>query len=147
MKLISELLPKTTWGYFCMKNFISFIRNCHSHVHESTLLLFALLKVHPRFSPGLVYGPPNLMGPRVRPRLTPSLSGPADINYTVCQPIWIDQAVLRSEIMLIATHSRANNFSQNREMQNKTVVTISPRPTRINLTIETILTLVPDFRQ
>ena len=32
---ISGLLPET-WGYFCMKNCISTIRNCHSHIHEST---------------------------------------------------------------------------------------------------------------
>jgi hypothetical protein len=49
MKVISGLLSET-WGYFCMKNFISTTRNCHSHIHESThFILFALLKVHPRF--------------------------------------------------------------------------------------------------
>ena len=41
MKVISGLLPET-WGYFCMKNFISTTRNCHSHIHESThFILFA----------------------------------------------------------------------------------------------------------
>ena len=30
MKVISGLLPET-WGYFCMKNFISTTRNSHSH--------------------------------------------------------------------------------------------------------------------
>jgi hypothetical protein len=29
MKVMRWLLPET-WGYFCMKNFISTIRNCHS---------------------------------------------------------------------------------------------------------------------
>jgi hypothetical protein len=56
MKVISGLLPET-WGYFCMKNFISTTRNCHSHIHESThFILFALLKVHPRFFPCLACG-------------------------------------------------------------------------------------------
>jgi hypothetical protein len=71
MKVISGLLPET-WGYFCMKNFISTTRNCHSHIHESThFILFALLKVHPRFFPRLACGPPKLMGPGARPRLKP----------------------------------------------------------------------------
>ena len=49
MKVISGLLPET-WGYFCVKNFISTTQNCHSHIHESThFILFALRKVHPRF--------------------------------------------------------------------------------------------------
>ena len=48
MKVICGLLPET-WGYFCMKNFISTTRNCHSRIHERThFILFALLKVHPR---------------------------------------------------------------------------------------------------
>ena len=64
MKVISGLLPET-WGYFCMKNFIFTTWNCHSHIHESThFILFALLKVHPRFFiPRLACGPPKLMGP------------------------------------------------------------------------------------
>ena len=71
MKVISVLLPET-WGYFCMKNFISTTRNYHSHIHESThFILFALLKVHPRFFPRLAYGPPKLMGPGAPPLLTP----------------------------------------------------------------------------
>ena len=42
MKVISGLLLPETWGYFCMKNFISTTRNCHSHIHESThFILFA----------------------------------------------------------------------------------------------------------
>jgi hypothetical protein len=62
MKVISGLLPET-WGYFCMKNFISTTRNCHSHIHESThFILFALLKVHPRFFSRLACGPPKFMG-------------------------------------------------------------------------------------
>jgi hypothetical protein len=41
MKVISGFLPET-WGYFCMENFISTTRNCHSHIHESThFILFA----------------------------------------------------------------------------------------------------------
>ena len=71
MKVISGFLPET-WGYFCMQNCISTTRNCHSHIHESTrFILFALLKVHPRFFSRLAYGPPKLMGPRASPRLTP----------------------------------------------------------------------------
>ena len=62
MKVISGLLSET-WSYFCMKNFISTTRNCHSHIHESThFILFALLKVHPRFFSRLACGPPKLMG-------------------------------------------------------------------------------------
>ena len=81
MKVICGLLPET-WGY-CMKNSISTTRNCHSHIHERThFILFALLKVHPRFFPRLACGPPKPMGPVVPPRLTPPpppplpLSGP-----------------------------------------------------------------------
>ena len=71
MKVISGLLPET-WGYFCMENFISTTRNCHSHIHESThFILFALLKVHPHFLfPRLACGPPKLMGHGEPPRLT-----------------------------------------------------------------------------
>jgi hypothetical protein len=51
MKVISELFPET-WGYFCMNNWISTTRNCHSHIHESThFILFASLKVNPRCFP------------------------------------------------------------------------------------------------
>ena len=75
MKVISGLLSET-WGYFCMKNCISTTRNYHSHIHESThFILFALLKVHPRFFPRLACGPPKLIGPGSPPRLTsPPLS-------------------------------------------------------------------------
>jgi hypothetical protein len=65
MKVISGLLPETL-GYFCMKNFISTTWNCHSYIHESThFILFALLKVHPRFfhSFGLCMGPLNSCAP------------------------------------------------------------------------------------
>ena len=60
MKVISGLLPET-WDYFCMKHCISTTRNCHSHIHESRrFIVFALLKVHPRFLfPLLAYGFPN----------------------------------------------------------------------------------------
>ena len=54
-------MAKGNLVYLCMKNFISTTRNCHSHIHESThFILFALLKVHHRFS---LFGPPKLMGP------------------------------------------------------------------------------------
>ena len=67
MKVISGFLPET-WGYFCMKNCISTTRNCHSHIHESThFIVFALVKVHPRFSPRLA----KRMDPMAPPRLTP----------------------------------------------------------------------------
>ena len=63
MKVDSGLLPET-WGYLCMKNFISTTRNCHSHIQESThFILFALLKEHPRFFPQLACWPLKLMGP------------------------------------------------------------------------------------
>ena len=76
MKVICGLLPEA-WGYFCMKNFIFTTRNCHSHIHERThFILFALLKVHPRFFPRLACGPPKLMGHGAPPRLTLPLSGP-----------------------------------------------------------------------
>ena len=70
MKVISGFLPET-WGYFCMENFISTTRNCHSHIHESThFILFAFRKVHPRFLfPRLACGPPKLMGHGEPPRL------------------------------------------------------------------------------
>ena len=62
MKVISGLLPES-WGYFCMKNLISTTRNCHSHIHESThFILFALLKVHPRFFLSFGLWAPKLMG-------------------------------------------------------------------------------------
>jgi hypothetical protein len=79
MKVISGLLPET-WGYFCMKTSISTARNCHSHIHESThFILFALLKVHPRFfSLVLACGPPKLMCPGAPSRLTPKL------KYALC---------------------------------------------------------------
>ena len=70
MKVIRGLLPET-WGYFYMKNFISTTRDCHSHIRESThIILFALLKVYPRFFPRLACGPPKLVGPGAPPRLT-----------------------------------------------------------------------------
>ena len=74
IQVISGLF-RETWGYFCMKNFISTTRNCHSHIYESThFILFALLKVHPRFFPRLACGPTNLMGPVCpTPPLTPSV--------------------------------------------------------------------------
>ena len=63
MKVISGLLHET-WDYFCMKNFISTTRNCHSHIHESThFIVFVLLKVHLRFFPRLACGPPKFIGP------------------------------------------------------------------------------------
>jgi hypothetical protein len=66
-----KVLPET-WGYFCMKNFTSTTRNCHSHIHESThFILFALLNVRPRFFPRLVCGPPKFMGPGAPPWQTP----------------------------------------------------------------------------
>ena len=74
MQVISGLLPET-WGYFCMKNIISTTRNCHCH-ESPHFILFALLKVHPRFFPRLVRGPSKLMGPGAPPRLTSPLSGP-----------------------------------------------------------------------
>ena len=71
MQVISGLLPES-WGYFCIKNFISTTRNCHSHIHESAhFILFALLKVHPRFFPRLACGPPKLMSLGAPPRLIP----------------------------------------------------------------------------
>jgi hypothetical protein len=74
MKVICGLLPET-WGYFCMKNFISTTRNCHSRIHERThFILFALLKVHPRVFSRLACGPPKLMGPGSPP--PPPLNGP-----------------------------------------------------------------------
>ena len=82
MKVISGLLPET-WGYFCMNNFISTTRNCHSHIHESThFILFALLKVHPRFFSRLACGPPKLMGPGAPLRLTPLSVDLPPIPYT-----------------------------------------------------------------
>jgi hypothetical protein len=86
MKVISGLLPETL-GYFCMKNIISTTRNCHSHIHESThFILFALLKVHPRFCiPRLACGPPRLMGPGVLPWLTPP--PPSRWSWVHCETI------------------------------------------------------------
>jgi hypothetical protein len=55
----------------------------HSHIHESThFILFALLKVHPRFFPRLACGPPKLMGPGALPRLTPLSVGLRLVKYT-----------------------------------------------------------------
>jgi hypothetical protein len=85
IQVISGLF-RETWGYFCMKNFISTTRNCHSHIYESThFILFALLKVPPRFFPRLACGPPNLMGP-VCPTPPPShpVSGPGCAPQTTC---------------------------------------------------------------
>jgi hypothetical protein len=81
MKVISVLLPES-WGYFCMKNFISTTLNCPSHIHESThFILFALHKVHPRFFSRLACGPPKRMEPGAPPRWhLPPLSGSADIT-------------------------------------------------------------------
>jgi hypothetical protein len=77
MKVISGLLPET-WGYLCMKNFISTTRNCHSHIHESThFILFVMLKVHPRFFPRLACGPPGAY--QADP---PPLSGPGGGNLS-----------------------------------------------------------------
>jgi hypothetical protein len=66
-KVISGVFPET-WGYFCMKNFISTTRNCHSHIHESThYILFALLKVYPHFSLVWLVGPLNSWVPEHHP--------------------------------------------------------------------------------
>jgi hypothetical protein len=55
----------------------------HSHIHESThFILFALLKVHPRFFPRLACGPPKLMGPGALPRLIPLSVGLRLVKYT-----------------------------------------------------------------
>ena len=67
MKVIRGLLPET-WGYFYMKNFISTTRDCHSHIRESThIILFALLKVHPRFFLVWLVGPLNSWAPGCLP--------------------------------------------------------------------------------
>ena len=81
MKVISGLLPET-WVYFCMNNCISTTRNCHLHIHECThFILFALLKIHPRFFHRLACGSSKVMGPGTAPRLTPTpFSGPIDMQ-------------------------------------------------------------------
>ena len=69
MKVISGLLLET-WGYFRIKkkNFISTTRNCHSHSHENThFILFALLKVLPRFFSSFGLWAPSTHGPRLNP--------------------------------------------------------------------------------
>ena len=112
MKVISGLLPET-WGYFCMENFISTTRNCHSHIHESThFILFALLKVHPRFLfPRLPCGPPKLMGHGEPPRLIPPLSvGLLVLAAFVCMIILLNDLIIRSYDHILAGATRFFSF-------------------------------------
>ena len=94
MKVISGLLPET-WGYFCMKNCISTTRNCHSHIHESTrFILFALLKVHPRFSLVWLMGPLSSWAPGRLPGWPPPPPPPfSGLVYIVCLMLVYAQAL------------------------------------------------------
>ena len=71
MKVISGLLPES-WGYFCIKNFISATRNCHIFTKAHILFCLPCSRYTLVFFPRLACGPPKLMSLGAPPRLTPS---------------------------------------------------------------------------